>query len=582
MTTPSVIGALRVNLGANSAEFSNGLRKATGELQSFGRAANTNTAPLGAFKSQIQNTSFQIQDIAVQIGGGTSALRAFSQQLPQLLSGFGMFGAVAGTVAAVGLSLAGSLMGSRKEAISVDEAIKKLNETMGRAKEATELLDLSQEDLAKRFGSVAMGIEVILGQAGDAMKSAVADAQTLGAAVLRPLETAIANARIAEELRAASAGAEAVYDDVAAIGEAFGLPADRARVLLEHMRDFNAATTAPAMSRALAAVFAQLTAWSTELGGLTPKTEAFRASISAALDKIGESVDKTDDLTKSMSAAADQAARLADERRRAVEVYQEYGKSRAHSDRVTTAREEAAELDDFVGKIDRAIETAPRVAPREPSTGGGGGGGGGRRSSASSGLARVSDEVKAAQQHLQGLVDQVDRLGQVDLRNAEMAADRFGSTWANAIGGAIAGTQSLRESLASIAADFGTGLLQSGLSSLAQNSGLGSVLANFGGFRAAGGQVRAGLAYMTGEAGPEMFVPDRPGTIIPNHDLALGDMGGGGTSRVEVVLSKDLVGQILEQAKNQAISISSAQVNTFSRDILRGRLRQIQREPHVR
>lgn len=42
--------------------------------------------------------------------------------------------------------------------------------------------------------------------------------------------------------------------------------------------------------------------------------------------------------------------------------------------------------------------------------------------------------------------------------------------------------------------------------------------------RASGGPVTAGMGYMVGEAGPEMFVPGRSGTIVPN--------GGGGSAIV--------------------------------------------------
>ena len=45
----------------------------------------------------------------------------------------------------------------------------------------------------------------------------------------------------------------------------------------------------------------------------------------------------------------------------------------------------------------------------------------------------------------------------------------------------------------------------------------------FGGFRAAGGPVASGTSYVVGENGPELFTPNRSGTIIPN-----GAMGGGG------------------------------------------------------
>ena len=37
----------------------------------------------------------------------------------------------------------------------------------------------------------------------------------------------------------------------------------------------------------------------------------------------------------------------------------------------------------------------------------------------------------------------------------------------------------------------------------------------FGGFRATGGPVRPGRAYVVGEQAPEIFVPDRPGQIVP-------------------------------------------------------------------
>ena len=58
----------------------------------------------------IQNTANQFGDLAVQIGGGQSAARALSQQLPQLLGAFGAMGAVMGTVAAIGIPLGTALI----------------------------------------------------------------------------------------------------------------------------------------------------------------------------------------------------------------------------------------------------------------------------------------------------------------------------------------------------------------------------------------------------------------------------------------------------------------------------------------
>ena len=48
----------------------------------------------------------------------------------------------------------------------------------------------------------------------------------------------------------------------------------------------------------------------------------------------------------------------------------------------------------------------------------------------------------------------------------------------------------------------------------------------FGGARATGGPVTAGTPYLVGERGPEIVVPGRSGTVIPNNRI--GGMGGGG------------------------------------------------------
>jgi len=61
-----------------------------------------------AFTQNIQNASFQVQDFAVQIASGQSAMVAFTQQLPQLIGGLGLLGAGIATAVAVfgGLYLA--------------------------------------------------------------------------------------------------------------------------------------------------------------------------------------------------------------------------------------------------------------------------------------------------------------------------------------------------------------------------------------------------------------------------------------------------------------------------------------------
>ena len=93
----------------------------------------------GAFRSSnqiIQNSSYQITDFIVQVQGGTSAMRAFSQQAPQFLGAFGSKGAMLGIVAA----LAGAFIPLFADIISgsksSDDAIKELTDSTDRLQSA--------------------------------------------------------------------------------------------------------------------------------------------------------------------------------------------------------------------------------------------------------------------------------------------------------------------------------------------------------------------------------------------------------------------------------------------------------------
>lgn len=59
--------------------------------------------------------------------------------------------------------------------------------------------------------------------------------------------------------------------------------------------------------------------------------------------------------------------------------------------------------------------------------------------------------------------------------------------------------------------------------------------------RAAGGPVTAGRAYVVGEKGPELFVPNRSGTIVPQNALA----NGGGQTIVPIYIGDRLLDEII-------------------------------------
>ena len=104
----------------------------------------------------------------------------------------------------------------------------------------------------------------------------------------------------------------------------------------------------------------------------------------------------------------------------------------------------------------------------------------------------------------------------------------------DALEGAINGTKTLGDVASSVFAQIQRSLLQFGV-----NSFLGAI--GIPGF-ANGGRPPVGRASIVGEKGPELFVPDRAGTIIPNNQL------GGSTN---VVVNVDATGSSVEGDEQQ-------------------------------
>lgn len=63
------------------------------------------------------------------------------------------------------------------------------------------------------------------------------------------------------------------------------------------------------------------------------------------------------------------------------------------------------------------------------------------------------------------------------------------------------------------------GGLAGGTAGAAGGAGAGGGYATYGGPQAGGGSVKGGMAYLVGEQGPELFLPGRSGSIVPNSKL---------------------------------------------------------------
>lgn len=586
----SIIGALRVSLGLDSSGFSSGLGQATRDLRNFNGAANSASRPTGQFTSQLQNAGYQIQDVAVQITGGTDALRAFGQQLPQLLSGFGVFGVIGGTIAAVGLAVAGSLFKSRTEALTADEAIKGLTEAMSRAKEAGDLLKLSQGELAQQFGSAALGADIAASQARDSIEQTVGMIRGLGKGALEPFTRALEFAQVEADMLADAAGRArepivAGVDDVRALGAAFALPEQQARALLGSMDAFQSATTAPALSAALLNIYQMLSDWKLEMGQLPPEAEALRATLSGVVGELGAAVAETNNLSASLSEAGAQAERLLELRRM----------QRMEDKRENVARDVArdkisdlATTEDSRLSTDRGIDLTyqdrlglPASDPRSPNHRGytppkgrgGGGGGGGGKGKGRSAISEAERELEALKAKAEQVVtatrtpmeafnlrivelNELVRAGVLDwdtysravgqAQEDMNAAGETGSQMfatlrdgaADMVAGVIEGTTSIKDAMSSMLAQLSSDLLRSGIGGI-----FGQI---FGGGGGAGGGIFAGIGKAisipgfangtnfapgglawVGERGRELVNLPRGSQVIP-HAESMEMMRGGG------------------------------------------------------
>lgn len=120
-TTANVTGAKQAAAAMDNLATSS--NKATTAAAATGKGASR----VGQLAGQ---AGFQIQDFAVQVGAGTSALTAFSQQAPQLLGAFGPAGAIAGAVVAIGAIAAKVFLQMADDAKAAGDAGKEAGEKM--------------------------------------------------------------------------------------------------------------------------------------------------------------------------------------------------------------------------------------------------------------------------------------------------------------------------------------------------------------------------------------------------------------------------------------------------------------------
>lgn len=118
---------IQVEIGADVVEALGGIERVEDRLRQMGNeATRSGKKVVGASSGMtrgIQNAAFQMGDFAVQVGAGTSASIALGQQLPQLLGGFGVLGAVLGAVVAIAVPLSRAFQGMTTDGQNLSQVL---------------------------------------------------------------------------------------------------------------------------------------------------------------------------------------------------------------------------------------------------------------------------------------------------------------------------------------------------------------------------------------------------------------------------------------------------------------------------
>jgi len=146
---------------------------------------------------------------------------------------------------------------------------------------------------------------------------------------------------------------------------------------------------------------------------------------------------------------------------------------------------------------------------------------------------RINDEVMTKQQtalssFTDGFIEQMNAQGtalEQFNQAGKKAFDSFADTLTNALmTGKFAFQDFARSVILDITRIIAKQMIMLALQKAAGFFGFGGFslggLLSFGGGKAQGGAVQGGKAYMVGEKGPEMFVPNQSGNIVPNNQIS--------------------------------------------------------------
>ncbi len=212
-----------------------------------------------------QNVGFQVQDFAVQVASGTDATRALAQQLPQLLSGFGLLGVVVGTAAAVIFPLASYFLSTGEAAAQAASEVDRLTASVDELRKINDNFSTEGvQRLIDKYGELDAKVMLLLERQRQMAENAAMDqarsvTQSFGAefqgmfAYLDEYESRRQQIMQGAGVTAQEAEGFAAMTEVAAFLNAeFGVTVQRAQEIQAALAAVTSANSIPEMADALA------------------------------------------------------------------------------------------------------------------------------------------------------------------------------------------------------------------------------------------------------------------------------------------------------------------------------------------
>lgn len=539
-------------------------------------------------KGVAQQAGYQFADFAVQVQNGTSAMQAFGQQGSQLLAIFGPAGAIAGAAVAIGSAFYTAFAGATTSASTFKDEIKDLNEELD----------------VLRLGAGSAGEYALITQINEAAK-ALEDAKRELEQVAPPTDLSSMSTAFTDP---AVASAEAARGELAAAQE---LVKKRQKALDDLIRAKDAKEILVKLSNSEVQEAQNLAdnerrlarerkiENDKRLGRMQHMDELSRKFYARQLaEEARLSAARNRQFSNEKSSIETQLRLITDEiNLRKMYTDEAYIQERLEQNKVKVLAEakglSGAQVNELVkltaqlqtqkGDLEDILELersraffAKEIADKQKAA----------HDALAASFGKGEDEEKSPVGRAKTLAKVIkNELSPAAQRLVDLS-DSIGSSFEGAMMSAVRGTMSVKDAFRTMAADIIAELYRvfvvkqiTGFISNAIMGSMGYTPVQGGGYtmrprarpKAVGGPVSAGSPYLVGERGPELIVPNRSGTVIPNNKLGGGAVvvnqtinvttGVQQTVRAEI---RQLMPQIADSAK-AAVSDAKRRGGSYGR-----------------